>query len=600
MKIKWFSVIRLIGLVMVLVYHFYKPAFPGGFIGVDVFFTFSGYLVTALFIDEYARTGEIDVLSFAKRRLYRIVPPLVLMILLVMPLALLVKRDFVADIGHQLAAVLGFMTNIYELATGGNYESQFIPHLFLHTWSLAIEVQFYLFWATVLFFCSQRGLKPAKFRGLVFMISLGLFTLSFLGLFVASFLTKNMSSLYFSSFFRSSSLFLGSLFATVTGLEFTVKRFRRNVELWSSRRLFTYISTCLVLLVLLGFALAFDHLLTYLFGFTLTSLFTGLLIYSLRVLHDKTPEVEEPVVFQVLSDLSYGIYLFHWPLYVIFAQLLPQLIAVILALTLSLGFATLSFYVLEPWLRGRPGRLFGKEWLAPTNKRLVLGVLGGFSLLTLGISLTAPRVGPFETTLLVNGLNQANRSITQTHNVLVGDVDAIKSVLILGDSVTLNSSQALTEALPDAELDAAISRSFITAYDNFENRLANDALAKTLVLAVGVNSVYNYEADIQSFIDALPDGHRLVVVTPYNITDGRLPEMRDYELSLEKDYPYVAIADWYQVAEDNPDIWAGSDGVHFSDGTDGAELYAKTIKKAVEKVAKKPAKGQDEQTDQDE
>ena len=80
MRIKWFSMVRVTGLLLVLFYHFFKTAFPGGFIGVDIFFTFSGYLITALLIDEYSRSKKIDLLGFYKRRFYRIVPPLILMI----------------------------------------------------------------------------------------------------------------------------------------------------------------------------------------------------------------------------------------------------------------------------------------------------------------------------------------------------------------------------------------------------------------------------------------------------------------------------------------------------------------------------------------
>lgn len=592
MKIKWFSLIRLFGLALVLCYHFYKTSLPGGFIGVDIFFTFSGYLVTALFIDEYARTGQIDLLGFARRRLYRILPPLVLMVLLVMPLTLLVKRDFVADIGHQIAAVFGFTTNIYELLTGGNYESQFIPHLFLHTWSLAIEVQFYLVWGLVLSFFSRKPLNVGQFRGLIFFLSAILFGLTFLGLFVTSFFTTNYSSLYFSSFFRSSSLFLGSFFATLTGVEYTVKRFRKNVQQWPLRQVLATIGLSVSLLVFLALSLAFDQLVTYLFGFALTSLFTGLLIYSLRVLHDKLPGVGEPAIIGHLADLSYGIYLFHWPLFVIFTPLMPKSLAVGLTLFLSVLLAVVSFYLIEPWIKKGTATVFGLVLPAPRDKRVSFGILGTLLAITLGISVTAPRLSPFETTLLVNGLHQANRSITQTHNLLVGDVDAVNSVLILGDSVTLNSSQALGTLLPEAELDAAISRNFITAFETFQNRLDNDALAKTVVLAVGVNSVYNYEAEIQPFIDDLPNGHRLVIVTPYNTADGRVPGMRDYELSLEKSYPYLKVADWYRAAADTPEIWAGTDGVHFSSSnTKGAELYAKTIREAIVAVAKKPAKG---------
>ncbi|EPZ42604.1 hypothetical protein HMPREF1228_1066, partial [Streptococcus pyogenes GA41345] len=88
---------------------------------------------------------SIDIIGFLKRRFYRIVPPLVLMILLTIPFTFLIKKDFIANIGSQITAVLGFTTNIYEILTGSSYESQFIPHLFVHTWSLAIEVHFYLF-----------------------------------------------------------------------------------------------------------------------------------------------------------------------------------------------------------------------------------------------------------------------------------------------------------------------------------------------------------------------------------------------------------------------------------------------------------------------
>ena len=129
MRIKWFSMVRVTGLLLVLLYHFFKTAFPGGFIGVDIFFTFSGYLITALLIDEYAKNKKIDLLGFYKRRFYRIVPPLVLMILIIMPFTYLVRKDYVASIGSQIAAAVGFTTNFYEIITGGNYETRSL-HIF--------------------------------------------------------------------------------------------------------------------------------------------------------------------------------------------------------------------------------------------------------------------------------------------------------------------------------------------------------------------------------------------------------------------------------------------------------------------------------------
>lgn len=193
MRIKWFSFVRVTGLLLVLLYHFFKNVFPGGFIGVDIFFTFSGYLITALLIDEYTKKESIDIIGFLKRRFYRIVPPLVLMILLTIPFTFLIKKDFIANIGSQITAVLGFTTNIYEILTGSSYESQFIPHLFVHTWSLAIEVHFYLFWGVFVWLLARRKETQKQLRGLLFLISLGIFAISFLSMFIRSFMTSNFS-----------------------------------------------------------------------------------------------------------------------------------------------------------------------------------------------------------------------------------------------------------------------------------------------------------------------------------------------------------------------------------------------------------------------
>ena len=155
MRIKWFSMVRVTGLLLVLLYHFFQKLFPGGFLGVDVFFTFSGFLITALLVDEFSRSKKIELLAFFRRRFYRIVPPVIVMVLVVMPFTFLIRRDFVSGIGTQIAAVMGFVTNFYEMMTGGSYEAQFVPHLFVHNWSLAVEVHYYLLWGLAVWFLAK-------------------------------------------------------------------------------------------------------------------------------------------------------------------------------------------------------------------------------------------------------------------------------------------------------------------------------------------------------------------------------------------------------------------------------------------------------------
>ncbi|EHI69131.1 acyltransferase family protein [Streptococcus ictaluri] len=592
MRIKWFSFVRVTGLLLVLLYHFFQHHFSGGFIGVDVFFTFSGYLITALLIDEYTSRETIDIISFLRRRFYRVVPPLVLMILVTIPFTFLVKSDFIAGLGNQIAAVLGFTTNFYEILTGSSYESQFIPHLFVHTWSLAIEVHFYLIWGLLIWLLAKKNYTHKQFRGIIFLISSGIFAVSFLSMFIRAFFVSNFSLIYFSTFSHSFPFFLGAMFATMTGIKDTTIRFQKNVRLWPRKHVIAVLVGSFALLFLLTLSLDFNNIVTYLFGFVLSSLFTSIMIYSARVLNDQTPEWQEPLVVTYLADISYGIYLFHWPFYIIFTQLMPNWLAVLLTTFFSVLFATLSYYVIEPMIQAKQPKLLGLEIdLSPYMKWFAALALA-LSVLTITTCFVAPTVGKFEKELLVGSLQQAQSNINRTHTLAAGDANALSDVSVIGDSVALRSSASFSALMPATQVDAAVSRNFSDAYELFNNHIQSQTLSKTVVLAVGVNSLDNYGQRVQDFIDALPKGHRLVLVTPYNAKNAaQVAEARDYAVTLPKKYSYVTIADWYKVAIENPDIWYGTDGVHYSDtDTKGADLYVSTIQAAVERAAKKSAK----------
>ena len=269
---------------------FLPKSLPGGFIGVDIFFTFSGFLITALLIDEFARKQGIDYLAFLKRRFYRIVPPLVFMVLVVMPFTFMVQRDYVAGIGTQIAAVFGFVTNFFEMATGGSYESNFIPHLFLHTWSLALEVHYYVLWALLAWFLAKRAKTVGKYRGMLFLASSGLFLFPFLSMFIRAFLTANFSTIYFSSFTHIFPFFAGSCLATVTGIANVSPNFTKLVQSWSMKKTLSVLGGSFAFLFVLSLFLPFDSLWTYLFGFLAATIAACAMILSARILHEKTPD----------------------------------------------------------------------------------------------------------------------------------------------------------------------------------------------------------------------------------------------------------------------------------------------------------------------
>lgn len=603
MRIKWFSMVRVTGLLLVLLYHFFQKLFPGGFLGVDVFFTFSGFLITALLIDEFSQSKKIELLAFFRRRFYRIVPPVIVMVLVVMPFTFLIRRDFVAGIGTQIAAVMGFVTNFYEMMTGGSYEAQFIPHLFVHNWSLAVEVHYYLLWGLAVWFLAKYCKTAGQLRGSIFLLSSLGFLISFLSMFIGSLLGLSFSGLYFSTWTHIYPFFVGSILATLTGIKQMTGLLKKIICSWSLREACLVFAAGAGLLGVMMLWVKFDSLFTYLLGFLLASLSAAAMILATRVLHEKTPDLKEPLVLTVIADTSYGIYLFHWPFYTIFSQLMGNLPAVILTSLLSLAFAGLSFYVIEPIIAGKSPAFLGWDLHFTQLKKVLAMSSVGLLLISLLAIRLAPKIGAFETDMLVNGLHQADTRLNRTKSLAekgeASSYNIADGVTIIGDSVTLRASTPLKEVLPDAQVDAQGSRNTAQAREIMSNNAAAGGLLKTVVVATGVNIVFNYEEELNELVKTLPKGHRLILVTPYDGNsdkyDNPVAEKHaQYARELAKKYAYVTIADWNTTAKQHPEIWVGSDHIHFGEDADtiaaGGRLYAQEIQKAVTKAADGPVK----------
>ncbi|WP_270237070.1 acyltransferase family protein [Streptococcus anginosus] len=603
MRIKWFSMVRVTGLLLVLLYHFFQKLFPGGFLGVDVFFTFSGFLITALLIDEFSQSKKIELLAFFRRRFYRIVPPVIVMVLVVMPFTFLIRRDFVAGIGTQIAAVMGFVTNFYEMMTGGSYEAQFIPHLFVHNWSLAVEVHYYLLWGLAVWFLAKYCKTAGQLRGSIFLLSSFGLLISFLSMFIGSLLGLSFSGLYFSTWTHIYPFFVGSILATLTGIKQMTGLLKKIIRSWSLREACLVFAAGAGLLGVMMLWIKFDSLFTYLLGFLLASLSAAAMILATRVLHEKTLDLKEPLVLTVIADTSYGVYLFHWPFYTIFSQLMGNLPAVILTSLLSLAFAGLSFYVIEPIIAGKSPAFLGWDLhFTQLKKVLAMSFVGLLLISLLAIGL-APKIGAFETDMLVNGLHQADTKLNRTKSLAekgeASSYNIADGVTIIGDSVTLRASTPLKEVLPDAQVDAQGSRNTAQAREIMSNNAAAGGLLKTVVVATGVNIVFNYEEELNELVKTLPKGHRLILVTPYDGNsdkyDNPVAEKHaQYARELAKKYAYVTIADWNTTAKQHPEIWVGSDHIHFGEDADtiaaGGRLYAQEIQKAVTKAADGPVK----------
>ncbi len=595
-RIKWFSLVRITGLVLVLIYHFFKDALPGGFIGVDVFFTFSGYLITALLIDEFARFRSLDLIGFLRRRFYRIVPPLVFMVLVCTPFLLLVRTDFIAGIKYQIAAALGFVTNYFEIILGNSYENQFVPHVYLHTWSLALEMHFYVLWGLAAWLLACVSKTISGYKAKIAGASVVLLVASYMLMATGASTSTNLSIQYFSTQTHIFPFFVGALLACVAGIAQTGTLFEQLEQKLSTQQTLIGLIASFGVLVLLGVSMHFEALFTYTFGFLFASLAAAAMIFFARMLHQKTDGIKEPGIVSFVADTSYGVYLFHWPLYIIFAEKVNPVLAALLTLVLSFVFASCSFYVIEPALAGKSPELFSRIKLDAQKVLRVTGlVLVPFTAVVAFIALTAPQLSDFQNDLLLNASLQEQSAMTMTRKHAdtsqASDYNVVEGITYIGDSVSLRARPFLQEALPDAQIDASVSRNVAMGADLLQTAIDNNTLYQDVVIALGTNPVGGADA-IDRIVEMLPRGHRLIFVTPF---DGRNSDpnaganaIRAHELELAQQYDFITIADWAQVAQENPDIWAGTDYVHFGSDSDsinrGGTLYAQMVKDAVEKA----------------
>ena len=581
---------------MVLIYHFFKDVLPGGFIGVDVFFTFSGYLITALLIDEFARFRSIDLIGFLRRRFYRIVPPLVFMVLVCTPFLLLVRTEFIAGIKYQIAAALGFVTNYFEIVLGSSYENQFAPHVYLHTWSLAVEMHFYVLWglAAWLLACVSKTITSYKVK--IAGASAVLLVATYAAMATGAPASTNLSIQYFSTQTHIFPFFIGALLACVAGIAQTGALFEQLEERLSAQQTVIGLVASFGVLVFLGVFMHFDDIFTYTLGFLCASLAAAAMIFFARMLHQKTDGIKEPGIISFVADTSYGVYLFHWPLYIIFAEKVNPVLAAFLTLVLSFVFASCSFYVLEPALAGKSPELFSRVKLDAQKVLRAIGlVLVPFTAAVAFIALTAPQLSDFQNDLLLNASLQEQSTMTMTRKHAdtsqASNYNVVEGVTYIGDSVSLRARSFLQEALPDAQIDASVSRNVAMGADLLQTAIDNNALYQDVVVALGTNPVGGADA-VDRIVEMLPRGHRLILVTPY---DGRNSDpnaganaIRAHELELAQQYDFITIADWAQVAQENPDIWEGTDYVHFGADTDsitrGGTLYAQMVKDAIDKA----------------
>lgn len=433
--------VRALAVSGVIGYHLDLFILPGGFLGVDLFFVLSGFLITTLLVREFGRGGGIDLGAFWLRRARRLLPALFLLIGAIALVAASASPFDRAELRWDILSSLAYVTNWRFIAAGNSYFQEFAaPSPVLHLWSLAIEEQFYLVWPLVML--GALTLARRRSGGTAAIVA---FLVAATGISVAllalTYRPSDPSTAYYATPTRGHELLIGAIAAVLLERQPAFASLMRRVARPMA-------------LVSLGVLLAFAALLSdsspvyYFGGSSVFSLAAVGLVTSLAV----TPGGPFNPVARGLSlkplpwigALSYGLYLWHWPFILWLTPATTGIDGPLLAaarLAATFGVAAISFYAVE-----RPIR---RGWLGPIRLRLREVATGAIAIVVLLMAITVYNTRDAQP---LPGFLHGNRRL------ITSEVPSARgSVGLVGDSVAMSLFPGL------AYEAAGTSRSLVAA-----------------------------------------------------------------------------------------------------------------------------------------
>jgi peptidoglycan/LPS O-acetylase OafA/YrhL len=622
--------LRAISVLAVIVFHHYLVGgheigwAPGGFLGVEVFFVVSGYLITSLLLNERREKGRVSMQAFYLRRARRLLPALYLLLAVVIAYSLLFVPDAIPMLRGDVIAALTYTSNWWQIIS---HHSYFVeagrPEVLKHLWSLAIEEQFYLAWPFLL----MLGLRRiGRERTLIMMIAAALASTLLLALLAHS----NIDNAYYNTFSRLSGLLLGSALAfpyapyRIRGVPGRGVRFALDIA--GAFGLFVLLASFGVLhhFGINGFLFPSsqqDSLSVFHGGFLLVDVATLLVI--LAAVHPVS-DVGRALGCKPLRWIgvrSYSLYLWHYP---IFCVTRPGLDihrvgiwflsfeyagwpVFVIRLALSFGAAELSYrYVETPIRSGAIGRYrtvirdaVGQHRQRLARRGLVIG--GGVTVLALvlGTSLAtaqtpATSIPGINETATQNGAKldpnalqilrhtpTTRRSTTPTtrrtgrHPKGTTTTTAPRvapGILGIGDSVMLGARSSLESTIPVMAVDAVTSRQFYQAPPVIQQYASLGALPGTIVIGLGTNGRVT-DSLFDQMMSTIGPGHQVYFLTV------RVPRPWQAEdnVTLHNGttrWRNAHVLEWLAYSDCHDD-WFVTDGFHLR--TPGQHAYAQFI-----------------------
>ena len=565
--------LRALAVIAVMFYHLGFSWIPGGFLGVDLFFVISGYVITRLLLDSIAQSGGLDLRGFYIARARRLLPALIFMLVSTVIAIGIWAPDTIKRLLIDTPFSLTGTMNWWLVAHHQDYfESIGRPPLLQHTWSLAVEAQFYLIWPLILYFILKRlGKKVIPAASLIIAAASGV-ALLLLSFSLDASNASKVSHVYFGTDTHSIGLFLGAALA----VSWIPQNFTINV----TKQAQNFIDGVGVIgfIGILSCFLFIDETqpTLYKIAFPLAGLFGAAIIMS--VVHPASrfaPVLQNPVLLWI-GERSYSIYLWHW---VIFQVTRPSVdlagkewalyslrILIVFALSdISLRFVELPIRrgVFQYWLKGLKYRTKRDRNL---QTRVVTALIVFLMLIGSLVSVRAIHISQQERTRLEASLTAKPSEIKAA---------TTGGLWVTGDSVILGIRSTLGENHPIALMNARIGRQAPELLDVMVHDKAQ-VTGSTVVFDLGNNNALTREQVVAIF-DVVKDQPKIIVVNtavPRPWREGNNALLAD----VARNYSRVTIVDWNSISQGHPEYFA-PDGVHLV--PTGVAVYVAEIEKSL-------------------